>query len=104
MTEKNEEASAMDAYTVQLEEKISKFEAAILSLERVIQVLADSKEAKSRHKEDQEQQLEFSKKKTGAEEAATRNENGNKKALQGDRRKEERRFKNEADKIGTALN
>ena len=63
MTEKNEEASAMDAYTVQLEERMSKFEAAILSLERAIQVLADSKEAKSRHKEDQEQQLEFSKKK-----------------------------------------
>ena len=47
MTEKNEEASDIDAYAEQLEERISQFDAVISSLERAIQLLADSEEAKS---------------------------------------------------------
>ena len=46
MTEKNEEASGIDAYAEQLEERISQFDAVISSLERAIQLLADSEEAK----------------------------------------------------------
>ena len=56
MTEKNEEASNIDVYAEQLEERISQFDAVISSLERAIQLLADSEEAKSRRREDQEQE------------------------------------------------
>ena len=59
MTEKNEEASDIDAYVEQLEERISQFDAVISSLERAIQLLADCEEAKSRRREDQEQEVEF---------------------------------------------
>ena len=59
MTEKNEEASNIDVYAEQLEERISQFDAVISSLERAIQLLADSEEAKSRRREDQEQEVEF---------------------------------------------
>ena len=38
MIEKNEEASDIDAYAEQLEERISQFDAVISSLERVIQL------------------------------------------------------------------
>ena len=62
MTEKDEEASAIDAYAEQLEDRISKFDAVISSLERAIQLLTDSEEAKSRHREDQEQLVEFQRK------------------------------------------
>ena len=62
MTEKDKEASAIDAYAEQLEDRISKFDAVISSLERAIQLLTDSKEAKSRHREDQEQLVEFRRK------------------------------------------
>ena len=62
MTEKNEEASDIDAYAEQLEERISQFDAVISSLERVIQLLADSEEAKSRRREDEEQEVEFPRK------------------------------------------
>ena len=41
-----EEASDIDAYAEQLEERISQFDAVISSLERAIQLLADSEEAK----------------------------------------------------------
>ena len=57
VTEKDEEASAIDAYTEQLAKRMSKFDAVIWSLERAIQLLADS------------------------EEAARRNENGDEKAV-----------------------
>ena len=40
MTEKNEEASDIDAYEEQLEERISQFDAAISILERLIQLIA----------------------------------------------------------------
>ena len=53
MTKKNEEATDIDGYTEQLEERISHFDAVILSLERAMQLLADSEEAKSRHRKDQ---------------------------------------------------
>ena len=62
MTEKDEEASDIDAYAEQLEERISKFDAVMSSLEREIQLLADSDEAKSRRREDQKQEVEFRKK------------------------------------------
>ena len=62
MTEKNEEASDIDAYVEQLEERISQFDAVISSLERAIQLLAHCEEAKSRRKEDQEQEVEFRRK------------------------------------------
>ena len=62
MTEKNEEASDIDAYAEQLEERISQFDAVISSLERAIKLLADSAEAKSRRREDQEQEVEFRRK------------------------------------------
>ena len=62
MTEKDEEASAIDTFAEQLEERISKFAAVISSLERAIQLLPDSGEAKSRRKEDQEQEAEFRRK------------------------------------------
>ena len=45
MTKKDEEASDIDAYAEQLEERISKFDAIISSLERAIQLLPDSEEA-----------------------------------------------------------
>ena len=61
-TNKDEEASVIDAYAEQLEERISQFDAVILSLERAIQLLVDSKEAKSRGTEDQEQEVEFRRK------------------------------------------
>ena len=57
-----EEASDIDAYAEQLEERISQFDAVISSLERVIQLLADSEEAKSRRREDEEQEVEFRRK------------------------------------------
>ena len=57
VTEKDEEASAIDAYTEQLAKRMSKFDAVLWSLERAIQLLADS------------------------EEAARRNENGDEKAV-----------------------
>ena len=41
ITEKNEEASDIDAYVEQLEERISQFDAVISTLERAIQLLAD---------------------------------------------------------------
>ena len=47
ITKEDEEASAIDAYTEQLEERISKFDAAISNLERAIQLLAESEEVKS---------------------------------------------------------
>ena len=58
MTEKNEEASDIDAYVEQLEERISQFAAVTSSLERAIQLIADCEEAKSRHREDQEHEVE----------------------------------------------
>ena len=62
MTEKEEEASTIDAYAEQLEERISQFDTVISSLERAIQLLADSEEAKSRRREDQQQEVEFRRK------------------------------------------
>ena len=62
MTEKNEEASDIDAYAEQLEERISQFDAVISSLERAVQLLADSEEAKPRRREDQEQEVKFRRK------------------------------------------
>ena len=62
MTEINEEAGDIDAYAEQLEERISQFDAVISSLERAIKLLADSAEAKSRRREDQEQEVEFRRK------------------------------------------
>ena len=62
MTEKDEEASAIDAYVEQLEDRISKFDVVISILERAIQLLADSEEVKSRRREDQEQEVEFQRK------------------------------------------
>ena len=52
MTEKDEEASAIDANVEQSEERISKFDAVIWRLERAIQLLADSEAVKSRQRED----------------------------------------------------
>ena len=57
-----EEASDIDAYAEQLEERISQFDAVISSLERAVQLLADSEEAKSRRREDQEQEVKFRRK------------------------------------------
>ena len=51
MTEKNEEASDIDAYAEQLKGRISQFDTVILSLERAIELLADSEEAESRRRE-----------------------------------------------------
>ena len=62
MTEKSEEASDIDAYTEQLEERISHFDAVISSLEIAIQLLEDCEDAKSRRREDQEQEVEFRRK------------------------------------------
>ena len=59
MNKKDEEASAIDEYKEQLEERISTFDALISSLERAIQLLADSEEAKPIYTEDQEQDVEF---------------------------------------------
>ena len=50
VTEKDEEASAIDAYAEQLAKRMSKFDAVIWSLERAIQLLADSEEAARRNK------------------------------------------------------
>ena len=47
MTKKDEEASAIDTYTKQLEERISKFDAIISSSERPIRLLAESEEART---------------------------------------------------------
>ena len=52
MTEKDEEASAIDANVEQSEERISKFDAVIWRLERAIQLLADNEAVKSRQRED----------------------------------------------------
>ena len=57
-----EEASDIDAYAEQLEERISQFDAVISSLERVVQLLADSEQPKSRRREDQEQEVKFRRK------------------------------------------
>ena len=62
LTEKDEEASDIDAYAEQLEERISKFDAVISSLGRAIQLLEDREEAKSKRREDEEQEVEFRKK------------------------------------------
>ena len=59
MTEKNEEASDIDAYAEQLEERISQFDAVRSSLESAIQLLENSEEAKSRRREDHKQEVEF---------------------------------------------
>ena len=59
MNKKDEEASAIDEYKEQLEERISTFDALISSLESAIQLLADSEEAKPIYTEDQEQDVEF---------------------------------------------
>ena len=61
-TEKDEEVSAIDAYTEHLVERISKFDAVTSNLEREIQLLADSEEAKSKRREDQEQEVAFQRK------------------------------------------
>ena len=50
MTKKNEQASDIDAYAVQLKKRISQFDIVILSLERATQLLADSEEVKSRRR------------------------------------------------------
>ena len=50
MTEKDEDVSFINAYIEQLEDRLSKFEAAILSLKISIQVLADNEKAKSRYR------------------------------------------------------
>ena len=92
MTEKNEEASDIDAYAEQLVEHISQFDAVISSLEREIQLLTDSEEAKSRCREDQEQEVEF-RKKIGAGEAVRRNEDGDEKAVREERKKEDPKAK-----------
>ena len=57
-----EEAIDIDAYAEQLEERISQFDAVISSLERAVQLLADSEEAKPRRREDQEQEVKFRRK------------------------------------------
>ena len=57
-----EEASDIDAYAEQLEERILQFDAVISSLERAVQLLADSEEAKPRRREDQEQEVKFRRK------------------------------------------
>ena len=62
MNKKDEEASAIDEYKEQLEERISTFDALISSLERAIQLLAYSEEAKPIYTEDQEQDVEFRRK------------------------------------------
>ena len=61
-TEKDEEVSAIDAYTEHLVERISKFDGVTSNLEREIQLLADSDEAKSKRREDQEQEVAFQRK------------------------------------------
>ena len=61
-TEKNEEASDIDVYAEQLEKRVSQSDTVISSLERAIQLLADSEEAKSRRREDQEQEVKFRRK------------------------------------------
>ena len=62
MTEKNEETSDIDGYAEQLEERMSQFDVVISSLERAIQLLADSEDATSRRIEDQEKEVEFRRK------------------------------------------
>ena len=57
-----EETSDIDAYAEQLEERILQFDAVISSLERAVQLLADSEEAKPRRREDQEQEVKFRRK------------------------------------------
>ena len=61
MTQKDEEASAIDTYKDQLEERIWKFDDVISSLEWAIQLQADSKETNSGEK-GQEQKVEFRRK------------------------------------------
>ena len=61
-TKKDEEVSAIDAYTEHLVERISKFDGVTSNLEREIQLLADSDEAKSKRREDQEQEVAFQRK------------------------------------------
>ena len=61
-TEKDEEVSAIDAYTEHLVERILKFDGVTSNLEREIQLLADSDEAKSKRREDQEQEVAFQRK------------------------------------------
>ena len=90
MTEKDEEASAIDTYKKQLEERISKFDAVISSSERAIQLLAESDEART---------VSGISEKIRAGEAARRNENGDQKEVQEERRKKERRSKSEVVKI-----
>ena len=55
MTEKEEKTRAIDEYTEQTQERISKFHAFMSSLERAMQLLAYGEEAKPRRREDQEQ-------------------------------------------------
>ena len=62
MNKKDEEASAIDEYKEKLEERISTLDALISSLERPIQLLADSEEVKPIYTEDQEQDVEFRRK------------------------------------------
>ena len=57
-----EEASDIDAYAEQLEERILQFDAVTSSLERAVQLLADSEEVKPRRREDQEQEVKFRRK------------------------------------------
>ena len=59
MTEKEEKTRAIDEYTEQTQERISKFHAFMSSLERAMQLLAYGEEAKPRRREDQEQEVEF---------------------------------------------
>ena len=82
-----------------LEKRTSKFDAVISSLERATQLLADNEEAKSRHREDPEQEVEFRRKlEQGRQLEEMRMEK--KKQFKKKRRKEERRYKSEAVKIG----
>ena len=50
MTVKDKEASDIDAYPEQLEERISNFELVILSLKRAIQLLAEDGGIKNRRR------------------------------------------------------
>ena len=79
MTEKDEEASAIDAYVEQLEDRISKFDVVISSLE--------SNSTVSRQRGSESQAKRGSRtgggisKKVRAGEVARRNENGDEKAI-----------------------
>ena len=96
MTEKNEEASDIDAYAEQLEDRISQFDVVISSLERAIQLLADSEDATSRRREDQEQEVEF-RRKLKQEKQLEEMRIEMRKQFE---KKEERRSKSETAKIG----